>query len=149
MRAGDIAYTGRVHWSELPLKPSARTLRQFAALSVVVFAALAAWQGVARQHWTAAFVLISLCLTIGPLGLWRPHLVRPIYVGWMIAAFPLGWIVSLTLLALVYYLVVTPLGVASRLVGRDRLGLRPDAEQKSYWSSLEAAKDPRRYFRQY
>lgn len=67
----------------------------------------------------------------------------------MIAAFPLGWIVSLTLLALVYYLVVTPLGVASRLVGRDRLGLRPDAEQKSYWSSLEAAKDPRRYFRQY
>ena len=138
-----------MRWSDLPLNPSTRTLRQFAALWVLFFGGLAAWEGLFRQRPAAAIVLAALSLTIGPLGLWRPSLVRPIYVGWLIAAFPIGWTVSHVALAAVYYLVVAPLGLMSRVLGRDRLVLRRRAGERTNWSPLNEPPDVRRYFRQF
>ncbi len=136
-------------WSELPLNPSPRTLRQFAALWILFFGGLAVWQGIFRQHPAAAFVLAGLSLTIGPLGLWRPSLVRPIYVAWLVAAFPIGWTVSHVSLAAVYYLIVTPLGLVSRLAGRDRLSLRRRSNEDTNWIPLGESPGARQYFRQY
>lgn len=136
-------------WSELPLHPSPRTLRQFAALWILFFGGAAVWQGLFRQHPAAAFVLAGLSLTVGPLGLWRPSLVRPIYVAWLIAAFPIGWTVSHVSLAVVYYLIVAPLGVVSRSVGRDRLSLRDRSNENTNWTPLGESPGARQYFRQY
>lgn len=138
-----------MRWSDLPLSPSTRTLRQFAALWVLFFGGLAAWEGLFRQRPTAGLALAALSLTVGPLGLWRPKLLRPIYVGWLIAAFPIGWIASHVVLAAVFYLVVTPLGLVSRMAGRDRLSLRPRAGEDTNWSPLDEAIDVHRYFRQF
>ena len=136
-------------WSELPLNPSPRTLRQFAALWILVFGSLAIWHGLFRQRPAAAIVLAGLSLTIGPLGLWRPSLVRPIYVAWLVAAFPIGWAVSHVSLAAVYYLIVTPLGLVSRLAGRDRLSLRRRYNEDTNWIPLGESPGARQYFRQY
>lgn len=136
-------------WSELPLHPSPRTLRQFAALWILFFGGAAVWQGLLRQHLAAAFLLAGLSLTVGPLGLWRPSLVRPIYVAWLVAAFPIGWTVSHVSLAVVYYLIVAPLGLVSRWVGRDRLSLRNRSNEDTNWIPLGESPDVRQYFRQY
>ena len=40
-----------------------------------------------------------------------------IYLGWIYAAFPIGWTVSHLLLAAIYYLIVTPIALAVRLAG--------------------------------
>jgi hypothetical protein len=76
-----------------------------------------------------------------------PALVRPIYVGWMIAAFPIGWTVSRVALALTFFGVVTPMGWIFRITGRDALMLRRRAVT-SYWSPKTKAADAREYFRQ-
>ena len=138
-----------MQWSDLPLNPTLRTLRQFAALWILFFGGIAAWEGLVRQRPAAALALLALSLTVGPLGLWRPNLVRPIYVGWLVAAFPIGWTVSHVSLAVVYYLILTPLGLVSRLFGRDRLALRPKSGERTHWSALGEPPDVRRYFRQY
>lgn len=138
-----------MHWSELPLKPTSRTLRQFAALWIAFFAALAGWEYFFRHRQTAAIALAALSLSIGPLGLWKPSLIRPIYVGWLVAAFPVGWLASRASLAIIYCLIVTPLGWASRLLGRDRLALRRKTGETSRWIPLEPTHDVRRYFRQF
>ena len=39
--------------------------------------------------------------------------------GWMYAFLPLGMVMSFLLLAVIYFLVFTPLGLVMRLVGRD------------------------------
>ncbi|HVX63505.1 MAG TPA: hypothetical protein VHC19_22985 [Pirellulales bacterium] len=138
-----------MNWSELPLHPTSRTLRQFAGLWLVVCSAFATWESLIRQRQTAAVALAALGLTIGLLGLWRPHLVRPLYVGGVVAGFPLGWLLSRFSLALVFYLVVTPLGVGSRWAGRDRLSLRRKSNEQANWIPLSQTHDVRRYFRQY
>ena len=49
-----------------------------------------------RARPTAGIALAVLALAVGPLGLIRPQLIRPIYVGWMVAGLPdrLGCLVT-------------------------------------------------------
>jgi len=136
-------------WSDLPFAPPTRTLRQFAALWLAFFTALALLQ--ARRHGLtfAAGACLTTAVTVGPLGLWRPGLVRPLFVASMVLTFPLGSVVSRLTLAALYYGVLTPLGVALRLTGRDVLGLRHDPERTTYWEPRVGAHDARRYLRQF
>jgi len=78
-----------------------------------------------------------------------PSLRRPMFVGWMYAAYPLGFIVSHVLLGLVYFGVVTPIGLLLRAVGHDPMTRRFDRSAKTYWIAREQTRDVRRYFRQF
>lgn len=65
-----------------------------------------------------------------------PIVRRPIHVGWMYAAFPIGWTVSHLLIALVYYLVLTPIGLLMRAAGYDPLQRRFDRTAATYWFAI-------------
>jgi hypothetical protein len=71
----------------------------------------------------------------GTLALWAwlsPASLKPVYVVWMTIAVLLGWINSRVLMALVFFLVVLPMGVLMRLVTRDPLALKFDTTCSSY-----------------
>jgi hypothetical protein len=138
-----------MRWSDIPFSPSSRMLRQFAGLWLVFFVGFAAWQGIVRGRVGVALALAALAVVIGGLGLIRPQLIRPIFVGWMVLAFPIGWTVSLVLLGLVYYGLFLPIGLVFRLIGRDALQLRPRPGVSTYWTPRPAEADVRRYFRQF
>ena len=78
-----------------------------------------------------------------------PPLRKSLYTGWMLAVFPIGWVVSHVLLAAVFYLLVFPIGLLMRLFKYDALSRRFDRKKKSYWIERERVEDPRKYFRQY
>ena len=120
-------------WSDVSFTPSSRVLRQFSALVLVVFGGLAVWYGVVRDQAGSAMVLGAVAAVVGPLGLIAPRAIRPIFVAWMVVAFPIGWIVSRVLLALVFYGLFTPLGVVFRLMGRDRLHRAFRSDRATYW----------------
>ncbi len=129
-----------MQWSDIPRDPSSRILRQFAVMWLVFFAALALWH---------ESIHLAVIAGVGGLpGLWKPSLLRPIFVTWMIVVFPIGWLVSQVVLALMFYLLLTPLGLAFRLCGRDVLKLRVGTAE-SYWELKPAARDVRSYFRQF
>ena len=138
-----------MHWSDLPLSPRDRDLRQFAALWIAFFSGLAAWQGFVRSHALLAWLLFGVAIAVGMLGLWRPRSIRPIYVGWLVLAFPIGWTVSHVILAAVFYLVFTPVALVFRVMGRDALQLRRTADTDTYWSRKPQAEHPRRYYQQF
>jgi hypothetical protein len=138
-----------MRWKDLPLSPDARMLRQFAALWIVFFGTLALWQHFGRGHTTAALALGALAVTLGPLGLVRPMLLRPVFVAWMVLAFPIGWAVSTAVLGLLFYGVFMPLGLVFRLMGRDALDRRSRAGAATCWKEKRPAPGPSRYFRQY
>src|SRR4051794_35497420 len=114
-----------MRWSDVPLNPPERTLRQFAGLWTAVFAVLACRQGWLSAPGPAALVLVLLGLGGGALGLLWPRAVRPIFVGAVVVTFPIGWAVSHLVLAVLFYAVFTPLGLLFRLLGRDVLCRRP------------------------
>ncbi len=136
-----------MQWADVVKPPSPRTLRQFAGLFLIVFLAMAAsrwWRGQA-DVWAVA--LGGLAVVVGVAGLIAPAVVRPIYTGWMVAAFPIGWTVSRIVLGAIFFLVLTPVAAAFRIGGRDALRLRR-RKQTSYWLAKRPAGDARTYFRQ-
>jgi hypothetical protein len=138
-----------MRWSDIPFAPPSRTLRQFAGLWVAFFGGLSAWQGFARGHTAAAAVLAAVAVLVGPLGLIRPQAVRWIYVGWMVAVFPVGWVLSRLVLAVMFFGVVTPVALVFRLLGRDALHRRARPAATSYWEPKPAAPTAASYLQQF
>jgi len=135
---------------EIDRNPSPRTLRFFGLLFAVfcgLVGALLRWR---FDLGTAATVVWIAGAGVAALYYLVPPLRRPLYLGWIHAAFPIGWLLSHLLLALVYYGVLTPIGLVMRLFRRDPLHRRFDPEAESYWVEYRASADPtRRYFRQF
>ena len=138
--------------------PTRKELRWFAGL-LIVFCGVVAWfvnegaQPVASTSppVTSPFsIAIAVAgAVIGVTGLARPDWVRYVYVAWMVAVSPIAFVVSNLIVAVVFYLVVAPIGFLMKLVRRDALNLEFRQETTSYWQEKEMPKDPRRYFRQY
>jgi hypothetical protein len=78
-----------------------------------------------------------------------PSLQKSIFRGWMLAVAPIGFVISHVLLALVFYLFLTPIGWVMRLVGYDPMLRTWDAQATTYWIPRPKAADPEHYFRQF
>ena len=136
-------------WSDVPRNPTPRTLRQFAGAWLIFFLCWAAWLGLKKSHTNLGVTLGVIALVGGIGGLVRPPLLRWIFVGWMMLAFPIGWLVSLLMLAILFYGVFTPTALLLRLLGRDALNLKRPPDGTSLWLRKETPLDVRSYFRQY
>jgi hypothetical protein len=129
-------------------RPNDRRLRQFAILWTLFFLCL-----VMRSCWptlrTLPAAALSLASVLGVVGWFRPQFIRPVYVSWMLAVFPIGWTISHILLAALFFGLFTPLGLLFRICGRDALRLSLQPEATSYWAKKEACTDRRRYLQQF
>lgn len=137
-----------MQWSEVTKAPSRKTLRQFAGLSLIVFGGLAAWRMWHGQTGLLTQVMAVFAVVVGGVGLIAPALVRPIYTGWMILAFPIGWTVSQIALGLTFFLVFVPVGTVFRVIRRDALRIKR-APHESYWTVKPAARSGEEYLRQF
>jgi len=77
------------------------------------------------------------------------RLTRTIYIGLVAVTFPIGLAVSFTLLMAFYFLLLTPVGLFFRLIGRDALGRKFDPTADSYWLQRNPPENPERYFQQF
>ena len=97
----------------------------------------------ARWLWVVAVVV--------PIVGWLvPAFMRMVFLGMSYLAWPIGFVVSHVVLAVVYYLVLTPIGLLTRLFGYDSMKKTFDPDAESYWIDRSAeAVDPKRFFRQF
>jgi hypothetical protein len=110
-----------------------RALQHFAALMTTLLLLAAAWLFfIRRDAGTTLWFVLAILLLIA-LALLRPRLLRPLHTGWMALALTLGALVSRLLLTLFYYLVVTPIALILRLIGKDSLQRKIKKEGASYW----------------
>jgi hypothetical protein len=135
--------------SEIPIHPTTKVLRQFAAACLVFFLAFGAHQYLARERHELGIALGMLAIVVGLLGLIKPSAIRWLFVGWMMLAFPIGWLISQFMLALMFYGIITPVAVFFRIRRRDLLCSKPSPERASYWTPKQTPQDVRSYFRQY
>lgn len=134
---------------EINWRPSRRDLRWFSALQLVFFLGVAYLLANRAGATTTAGAVAAVSSVVAIVGLIVPRLVFPLYIVWMTAAFPIGWVMSHVLFAAVYYLVLTPLGLALRLAGKDLLEEKIDRDTKTYWKERDPAPKAERYFKQY
>jgi hypothetical protein len=126
--------------------PSARTLRQFAAVAAVLLIAWAMSAHARGRSDVGVGVLVGLAVATAAAGVVRPRALRLPYVLLTLAAYPIGALVSQLTLLILFYGVITPLGLVARLLGSDWLGTRRRAE--GYWRARSRPRDPASYLRQ-
>jgi hypothetical protein len=133
---------------KLRLQPERRELRNFGlagALILIVITALK-WRGalVWQSGAGGGGALVLILLALG-----APSALRPLYVGLSFVTFPIGWVVSHLLLGVLFFGIITPIGLVMRLFGRDRMARKRDAAAASYFTPRDKRKDKSGYFRQY
>jgi hypothetical protein len=134
---------------EINRNPTRRDLNLFGAAWLVFFAAagFVLWRrgaGVplAALAWTAA-------ATVPAVGWTAPRFMRLMYLGMSYLGLPAGWAISLILMAVVYYAVLTPIGLVMRLLKHDPLTRTFPGGAMSYWRPRQPPRDASRYFRQF
>ena len=96
---------------------------------LIIIAGLLFWKE--KESFQTFFIVGTLlCL----LGLVIPSVLKPIYWGWMIFATILGWVMTRVILSLLFYIIVTPIGLILRFFGKQFLELRWDKSKESYWN---------------
>lgn len=139
-----------MQWSDIPRNPSARMLRQFGGLCVLFFGGLAAYGALVKGNSTGPVLFALIAAIAGTLAVIRPSLLKGVFIGWMILAFPIGFIVSKIILLTVFIVIFTPVALVFRLIGRDALILKKrSGNTDSYWLPKSQPSDPSRYLKQY
>ncbi len=113
------------------IKSRKKDLRKFGITVGLVFTLLGAlllWRQKAYYYW----LFIAAATFLVP-GLLVPVLLRPLHKVWMTVAIVLGWIMTRIILTVLFYLVITPIGLLGRLFGKSFLDLKFDNNAESYW----------------
>ncbi len=125
-----------------------RSLRNFGLLmagALCVFGLLALWRG---SDMALALLIAAAIFLV--LGLLLPSALWPIHKTWMALAIPLGWLMTRFILAIVFFLALTPTALIGRLLGKCFLDQKIDPERQSYWevraSENRKLEDYRRQF---
>lgn len=111
------------------LEVTKKTLRQFGLMVGGVFLLIGFWPLLWRQEgirdWAAwSGALLSLA------GLALPGILKYPYQGWMWVGHAMGWVNTRIILGVLFYGIVTPMGLVMKLAGRDPMcrGFDPDAQ---------------------
>ena len=110
-----------------------KSLRNFGLLMALVLLLAGGW-----LWWKSAVAwpwALGAAAFLAMIGLTVPASLKPFYKGWMILALMMGWVMTRVVLALVYYLVLTPIGFLGRVFGEQflQLKLKRSGETTSYW----------------
>ena len=113
------------------IKSDEREYRKFGITVgiVLVIIALLLWyyDKLSYQYFSAAGGLLII------FGIVFPKVLAPLQKAWMILAVILGFFMSRVILTILFYLVVTPIGLIAKLAGKDFLDMKIDRNRKSYW----------------
>ena len=122
---------------------SDKTIRNFG----LVFAGMLGLIG-GLIYWKSQTIFIAKWLWgIGLLflvfGFILPSVLRPFYTFWMFLSFVIGGVVSRIILTLLFFVVMTPIGLLMRLIGKDLLKEKFDRNSdESYWVKKDEGEVP-------
>ena len=107
--------------------------RSFGLLFFVVFLVIALWPLTKKSE--INLYLISIALIFFVLGILNSKILSPLNKAWIKLGEILGRIVAPVVMAIVYFIILTPISLLVRLFGKDLIGMKfsNDIKNKSYW----------------
>ena len=120
------------------------SVRSFGFLFFIVFILIALWPMLAGENIRYWAILISFIFFI--LGLLKSKILIPLNNVWIKIGEYLGKIIAPIVMFVIYFSIVTPIGLVLRLFGKDLLKLKFNKLEKSYWIKRENIKSMKRQF---
>ena len=108
--------------------------RSFGILFSTLFAIIAFWpiiNGNPLRLWSIPISVIFLVL-----GLLNSKLLNPLNIVWVKFGELLGRIIAPIVMAIIYFIIVTPIGLFMRLIGKDLLNIK-FSKSNTYWIKRE------------
>lgn len=135
---------------EINWHPKRKELRNFGIIALIALSSISLLLYIFKDLGTQWIIIIAgIGFIIFLSSLISAKLTRMIYIGLTLATLPIGWIVSFILLATFYFLILTPLALVFRLIGRDPLYRKFESTAKSYWFERRHPDTVDRYFHQF
>tara|TARA_E500000075_G_C6892125_1_gene270044 strand:+ start:180 stop:560 length:381 start_codon:yes stop_codon:yes gene_type:complete len=110
---------------------SKSTNRSFGLLFFIVFFILGIWP--LKNGANLNIYLISISGIFLILGLVNSKLLSPLNKSWIKLGAVLGMIIAPIVMAIVYFIFLTPISFLVRLVGKDLLSLKFNKKKNTYW----------------
>ena len=105
--------------------------RNFGLVFFVFFLIIGLWPLLGTneiRYWSIFFSIIFFLL-----GITNSKLLNPLNKIWFNFGILLGKMISPLVMGIIFFLVVTPIGVIMRVFGKDILSLKYNKKNKSYW----------------
>jgi len=126
------------------IKSSKKELRQFGITIGIVTGLLALVAFLRQKDTKTLFLLLSITFLF--FGIVFPIVLKPIQKIWMSLATIIGWFVTRIILTILFYLVVSPLGIVAKIFGKASLGMRFDKGATTYWIPKDYTKDNKKNY---
>jgi len=114
------------------IKSEKSDLRKFGitiSIVLIIISGLLFWKN--SESYQMFFLIAGILLLVSII---IPLILKPIYWIWMIFATILGWIMTRVILSLLFYIIITPIGLIFRLFGKHFLDLKWNKSENSYWN---------------
>ena len=105
--------------------------RSFGILFFLVFLGFGLWPLTKEMSPNIYLITISVIFLI--LGLLNSKLLSPLNNLWIKFGEILGKVIAPIVMAVVYFLILTPISLLVRLFGKDLIGMKFSNNVKSYW----------------
>jgi hypothetical protein len=135
---------------EINWNPDKKELRKFGLIALVVLGVAGIVLRFLFGVTSVAALLVALAgLCIFIISLASARAARLVYLGLTFAGLPIGFVVSIVLMAVFYFLILTPVGLVFKIIGRDVLERKFEPDSSTYWSPRRQNSDRERYFHQF
>ena len=106
--------------------------KSFGLVFFVIFIIIALWPLLNDGNIRIWSIIVSIIFLI--LGLLNSKILTPFNKLWMRLGALLGIIVSPIVMGVVYFGIITPIGLIMKLFGKDVLNLKLEKNKKTYWT---------------
>jgi hypothetical protein len=106
-------------------------LRQFGiiiAIACCLLGVLLWWRG--KTYCYYSFIIAAAFLVT---GFTLPAALKPFHKMWMTLSILMGWVMTRLILIILFYGILTLIGLLARLCGKDFLDVKIDKNAPSYW----------------
>ena len=135
-------------YAEINKNPSAKELVKFGATFLGGMAVIGLLyyfvfhnEPLAKGLWIAGGVVFVLSFI--------PPVARILYILWMGLGITMGLVTSPIILALVFLVLITPVGLVFKLIRRDAMKRKLDKGAETYWEEYKETEDPATYVKQF
>jgi len=130
------------------IKNRKNDLRNFGVIVGLIFLTISGYLFWIEKESFQIFLMVGILLFL--VGIAIPIILKPIYLVWMYFGIVLGKIMTLMILSIMFYLIVTPIGLISKCLGKKFMELKTHKTNSTYWKyrpNVELKKE--KYEKQY
>jgi uncharacterized membrane protein YedE/YeeE len=106
-------------------------------LSVIVLLIMVL-QYIFRQEFSRVLLISTLLLVMISLGL--PLILKPFYILFSYLGLVMGWVMTRIIITMLFYLVLTPIGLIAKVTGKSFLDTSFRKNQPSYWKEIPVSR---------